>query len=73
MTRSESLSYRRPIKEDNPELKIARKRGCRIYKYAQMLGLLMNNYEGVAVAGTHGKSTTSGWLVYTLKAAWHLM
>jgi UDP-N-acetylmuramate--alanine ligase len=55
------------IKEDNPELKLARKRGCRIYKYAQMLGLLMNDYEGVAVAGTHGKSTTSGWLVFTLK------
>lgn len=55
------------VKEDNPELKLARKKGCKIYKYAQMLGLLMNDYEGAAVAGTHGKSTTSGWLVYTLK------
>jgi UDP-N-acetylmuramate--alanine ligase len=55
------------VKEDNPELKLARKKGCRIYKYAQMLGLLMNDYEGVAVAGTHGKSTTSGWLTFTLK------
>jgi UDP-N-acetylmuramate--alanine ligase len=55
------------IKEDNPELKLARKKGFKIYKYAQMLGLLMNDYEGVAVAGTHGKSTTSGWLAYTLK------
>jgi len=27
----------------------------------------MNGYDGVAVAGTHGKSTTSGWLAYTLK------
>ena len=57
------------IKEDNPELKQARKRGIKIYKYAQMLGILCNRYEGIAVAGTHGKSTTSGWLVYCLKQA----
>jgi len=52
------------IKEDNPELKLARKRGCKIYKYAQLLGELMDCYDGIAVSGTHGKSTTSGWLVY---------
>jgi UDP-N-acetylmuramate--alanine ligase len=57
------------IKEDNPELKQARKRGIKIYKYAQMLGILCNRYEGIAVAGTHGKSTTGGWLVYLLKQA----
>jgi UDP-N-acetylmuramate--alanine ligase len=57
------------IKEDNPELKLARKRKCKVYKYAQMLGKLMSGYEGIAVAGTHGKSTTSGWLTYCLKEA----
>jgi UDP-N-acetylmuramate--alanine ligase len=57
------------IKEENPELKLARKRGCKVYKYAQMLGELMNRYDGIAVSGTHGKSTTSGWLVYLLKQA----
>ncbi|MGD8786615.1 MAG: UDP-N-acetylmuramate--L-alanine ligase [Phycisphaerales bacterium] len=57
------------IKEDNPELKPAIERGCKVYKYAEMLGELMNNYEGIAVSGTHGKSTTSGWLVYLLKQA----
>jgi len=57
------------IKEDNPELKLARERGMKIYKYAQMLGELMNRYEGIAVAGTHGKSTTSGWLTYLLRQA----
>ncbi len=55
------------IGESNPELQLARQRGCRIYKYAQLLGELMGHFEGVAVAGTHGKSTTTGWLVYTLK------
>jgi len=57
------------IREDNPELVSARKRGCRIYKYAQMLGELMNGHEGIAVAGTHGKSTTTAWLAYCLKRA----
>ncbi len=64
------------INQDNPELKLARKKGLKIYKYAQMLGELMNPapaagvgmncYDGIAVAGTHGKSTTSGWLIYLL-------
>ena len=57
------------IEEQNPELKLAYKRGCKIYKYAQMLGQLMNCYDGIAVAGTHGKSTVSGWLVYCLEQA----
>jgi UDP-N-acetylmuramate--alanine ligase len=57
------------IKDDNPELRLARKKGCRTYKYAQMLGELMNRYDGIAVAGTHGKSTTSGWLAYLLRQA----
>ncbi len=57
------------IKENNAELKLARQRGYKVYKYAQMLGELMNCYEGIAVSGTHGKSTTSGWLTYVLKEA----
>ena len=57
------------IKDDNPELKLARQRGYKVYKYAQMLGQLMDCYEGIAVSGTHGKSTTSGWLTYVLKEA----
>jgi len=57
------------IDENNPELQTARQRGCRVVKYAQLLGELMNHFEGIAVSGTHGKSTTSGWLVYCLKRA----
>ncbi|NQT02081.1 MAG: UDP-N-acetylmuramate--L-alanine ligase [Planctomycetes bacterium] len=57
------------INENNPELKLARERGCKVYKYAQMLGRLMDCYEGIAVSGTHGKSTASGWLTYVLKEA----
>jgi len=57
------------IKPDNPELQQARRIGCKVYKYAQMLGILMKSYQGIAVSGTHGKSTTSGWLAYCLARA----
>jgi UDP-N-acetylmuramate--alanine ligase len=55
------------VRDDNPELLEARRRKIMVYKYAQMLGLVMDRYKGVAISGTHGKSTTTGWLVYVLK------
>ena len=55
------------VKDDNPELIAARQRKIMVYKYAQMLGLVMDRYKGIAIAGTHGKSTTTGWLVFVLK------
>jgi UDP-N-acetylmuramate--alanine ligase len=51
----------------NPELARAGELGIRIYKYAEMLGRLFSQYKGIAVAGTHGKSTTSAWLAYILE------
>ncbi len=57
------------IKEENPELKLARREGIRVYKYAEMLGKVFGFYQGIAISGTHGKSTTSGWLAYLLKLA----
>lgn len=55
------------VKDDNPELLAARQRKITVYKYAQMLGQVLDRYKGIAVAGTHGKSTTAGWLVFVLK------
>jgi UDP-N-acetylmuramate--alanine ligase len=57
------------VKENNPELQKARSTGLKVYKYAEMLGELMNRYDGIAVAGTHGKSTTSGWLSFVMSRA----
>ena len=53
----------------NPELGRASELGLPIYKYAEMLGRLFDTYTGIAIAGTHGKSTTSGWLSYVLRQA----
>ncbi len=57
------------IAEDNPELVLAREKGFRIIKYSEMLGEMMDLYDGIAISGTHGKSTSSGWLVYCLDRA----
>ncbi|MCD4831092.1 MAG: UDP-N-acetylmuramate--L-alanine ligase [Anaerohalosphaeraceae bacterium] len=54
------------IKDDNPELAKAKAKSVMIYKYAQMLGLIMDRYKAIAIAGTHGKSTTGGWLAYAM-------
>ena len=51
---------------DHPELTAAKQRGIQIMKYAQLLGQLMAQKTGVAVAGTHGKSTTTSLLSHIL-------
>ena len=50
----------------NPELDAARRRGVHVVKYAHALGELMGRHHGIAVAGTHGKTTTTGLLATML-------
>ncbi len=57
------------IPESNPELIEARGRGVRVVRYAELLGLLMASRCGVAVAGTHGKTTTSAMCVHLFREA----
>jgi len=47
------------ITKDNPEIVAARKKRIPVIARAQMLGELMRVHEGIAVAGTHGKTTTT--------------
>ena len=65
----DALVYSAAVKEDNPEIQAAKDLGIKTYKYAQMLGLVMDHFRGIAICGTHGKSTTSGWLSYLLTEA----
>ena len=53
------------IKRDNPELSMARERRLPVVRRAEMLAELMRFKSCVAVAGTHGKTTTTS-LVATL-------
>jgi UDP-N-acetylmuramate--alanine ligase len=47
------------VKEDNPEVAAARARHIPIVPRAQMLAELMRLKQGIAIAGTHGKTTTT--------------
>ena len=47
------------VQEDNPEVRAARARKVPVVPRAQMLAELMRLKQGVAIAGTHGKTTTT--------------
>ncbi|MCK9564220.1 MAG: UDP-N-acetylmuramate--L-alanine ligase, partial [Bacteroidales bacterium] len=47
------------VREDNPEIHAARAQRIPVVRRAQMLAELMRYRHGIAVAGTHGKTTTT--------------
>ena len=61
--------YSPAVAADNPELVAARERGMEVLSYPQMVGRLMAERSGIAVAGTHGKTTTSGLIAFILSRA----
>jgi UDP-N-acetylmuramate--alanine ligase len=57
------------IKPDNPELVEARGRGIPVIARAEMLAELMRVKYGVAIAGSHGKTTTTSLIATVLRSA----
>ncbi len=57
------------VAPDNPELAAARAAGVQIATRAEMLGALSRLRETLAIAGTHGKTTTSSMLTLILATA----
>ena len=57
------------IDELNPELVAAKKKGISILARAEALALLMSESKSIAVAGTHGKTTTTSMLTVALQQA----
>ncbi len=49
------------VKNDNPEIVEAQERGIPIIPRAEMLAELMRLRRGIAIAGTHGKTTTTSF------------
>jgi len=54
------------IREDNEELRAARSRNVPVVRRGEMLAWLMAGKKGVAVAGTHGKTTTTAMIALLL-------
>ncbi len=54
---------------DNPEVRAAEDRGTLVVKRAELLSWIFNAGRGIAVAGTHGKTTTSALVGHLLVAA----
>src|SRR4051812_14155041 len=55
------------IRERNPELRAARERNLRVIPRAAALASVMAGCRGIAVAGTHGKTTTTSMLTVALQ------
>ncbi len=59
------------VRDENVEVAAARTCGMPVVKRAALLGALANARRCIAVAGTHGKSTTSGMIAFILSMLGH--
>ncbi len=57
------------IPKDHKEYNYLKSEGFTILKRSEVLGLLTKNYNTIAVAGTHGKTTTSSLIAHILKSS----
>ena len=57
------------IPEDNPELEAARRLGIPIIGRGALLAEVMRTKDAIAIAGSHGKTTTSAMVAHLLDAA----
>lgn len=52
--------------DEHPELIRAQARGCQIYEYQEMLGLLSKKFDTIGISGCHGKTTTTSMLSHII-------
>ncbi len=67
--RIDLVVYTEAMPEDHPEVVAARERGIETINYFEALGRVANEYYLIAVAGTHGKTTTTAMLIDILEEA----
>jgi UDP-N-acetylmuramate--alanine ligase len=63
------LIYSPAVPVTNPERQAAMGRGVPQWSYPQALGQLMQGRDGISIAGTHGKSTTTALVGHILRSA----
>lgn len=69
VTGADVVVYSSAVAEDNPELVAARIAGVPVIKRAEMLAEVMRVKTGIAIAGSHGKTTTTSMTGAILQAA----
>ena len=69
LTNADVVVVSSAVNEANPEVKEARTRGIPVVPRALMLAELMRFRQGIAVAGTHGKTTTTSLIASILAEA----
>lgn len=61
--------YSSAVSESNPEWQQAKTKKIPVVRRAEMLSALMDLEKGIAVSGTHGKTTTTGLVIHLLMQA----
>ncbi len=67
--KADAVVYSSAICESNPEWKAAIAKGIPVVQRAEMLAELMKQERGIAIAGTHGKTTTTSMVTHVLMTA----
>nr|WP_092068209.1 UDP-N-acetylmuramate--L-alanine ligase [Dendrosporobacter quercicolus]NSL47000.1 UDP-N-acetylmuramate--L-alanine ligase [Dendrosporobacter quercicolus DSM 1736]SDL72090.1 UDP-N-acetylmuramate--L-alanine ligase [Dendrosporobacter quercicolus] len=66
---SDAVVVSTAIRQDNPEIIAAKDRGLPVFHRSDILAELMNASAGIAVAGAHGKTTTTSMVAIMLEKA----
>ncbi|WP_328467111.1 UDP-N-acetylmuramate--L-alanine ligase [Actinoplanes sp. NBC_00393] len=67
----DTVVYSTAIPQDHIELAEARRRGLRVLHRSEALKAAMTNRQSIAIAGTHGKTTTTSIMTVILQHAGH--
>ena len=65
---AEAVVVSTAIRDENPELVLAREKGLPVLHRSDINAMLLNRRKGIAVAGAHGKTTTTAMLGVVLDA-----
>jgi len=69
LVRADVVVFSSAVSRDNPELVRAREQGVPVIPRAEMLAELMRLKDGIALAGSHGKTTTTSLVATVLREA----
>lgn len=64
---AQTIVYSTSISPDNPEVVAGKAKGIPVLHRSQMLARILNERTGVAVAGAHGKTTTTSMIAHVLE------